>query len=151
MDKEIKMVSYILLISMVLGIVYNGYGYFKNEHHAKIMLHKMLISGFLLVAILVIFFKFSTLEKINLIVGIVGWLFFVSGFFAEGFSKSGVIVTPNSLFISIFVRWDDVRDLKFTKLKNGNYLVNLKISSWNIRQVYGEEESEILKKFSKNK
>lgn len=145
------MISYVLLTSMVLGIIYNGCSYLKNEHHAKIMPHKIAISGFLLMAILVIFFKFSTLEKINLIVGIVGWLFFVSGFFAEGFSKGGIIVTPNSLFISIFVRWNDIKNLKFTKLKNGNHLVNLKISSWDIRQVYGEEESKILKNFSKNK
>ncbi|WP_455258796.1 hypothetical protein [Peptoniphilus asaccharolyticus] len=96
------MVVYVLLIAMSLGTIYNIYKFLKNEVHTKILWPKKILSFLFLAAIVFMYFKFSDLKIINLAVGLVGWIFFVSGFLAEGFSTRGVTITPNSLFISIF-------------------------------------------------
>lgn len=143
------MVVYVLLIAMSLGMIYNIYKFLKNEVHTKILWPKKILSFLFLAAIVFMYFKFSDLKIINLAVGLVGWIFFVSGFLAEGFSTRGVTITPNSLFISIFSNWRDLDKVKYMKLEKGNTLVNFKVSSWEIRQVYSDEEIKKFKKYLK--
>lgn len=145
------MAQYILLGFILLGIGYNLFHFFKNEYHAKIMLHKKIVSLIFLVLIGYMYFKLSDKSTLNLLIGISSWLFFISGFLSEGFSEKGIVVTPNSLFISVFSKWSEIKDLKYIKFKDGKSIVNFKLSNWEIKQVYKHEEIKIIKNILKVK